>query len=75
MLRDWEKQYPGRTETMFTALQNVAPSHLMDTKLHDFKSIKVTGVASDDGDKAFDTETFAPATPSTGLASLKVVKA
>jgi tRNA 2-thiocytidine biosynthesis protein TtcA len=75
MLRDWEKQYPGRTETMFTALQNVAPSHLMDTKLHDFKSIKVTGVASDDGDKAFDTETFPAATPSTGLASLKVVKA
>ena len=75
MLRDWEKQYPGRTETMFTALQNVAPSHLMDTKLHDFKSIKVTGVPHEDGDKAFDTETFPAATPSTGLASLKVVQA
>ena len=74
MLRDWEKQYPGRTETMFTALQNVAPSHLMDTKLHDFKSIKVTGVPHEDGDKAFDTETFPAATPSTGLASLKVVQ-
>jgi tRNA 2-thiocytidine biosynthesis protein TtcA len=53
----------------------VAPSHLMDTKLHDFKSIKVTGVPHEDGDKAFDTETFPAATPSTGLASLKVVQA
>ena len=58
MLRDWEKQYPGRTETMFTALQNVAPSHLMDPKLFDFKGVTTTGVASADGDTAFDTESF-----------------
>jgi tRNA 2-thiocytidine biosynthesis protein TtcA len=74
MLRDWEKQYPGRTETMFTALQNVVPSHLMDTKRHDFKNIKVTGVASVDGDKAFDTDTFSPPTLK-GLPSLQVVQA
>ena len=59
MLRDWEKQYPGRTETMFTALQNVVPSHLMDARRYDFKGIQTTGIASDDGDKAFDTEEFA----------------
>jgi tRNA 2-thiocytidine biosynthesis protein TtcA len=58
MLRDWEKQYPGRTETMFTALQNVAPSHLMDAKLFDFKGVQATGVADANGDMAFDTETF-----------------
>jgi tRNA 2-thiocytidine biosynthesis protein TtcA len=58
MLRDWEKQYPGRTETMFTALQNVAPSHLMDAKLFDFKGVKATGVADANGDLAFDTESF-----------------
>jgi tRNA 2-thiocytidine biosynthesis protein TtcA len=57
-LRDWEKQYPGRTETMFTALQNVAPSHLMDAKLFDFKGVQATGVADANGDMAFDTETF-----------------
>jgi tRNA 2-thiocytidine biosynthesis protein TtcA len=74
MLRDWEKQYPGRTETMFTALQNVVPSHLMDTKRHDFKNIRVTGVASIDGDKAFDTDTFPPPTLK-GLPSLQVVQA
>jgi tRNA 2-thiocytidine biosynthesis protein TtcA len=59
MLRDWEKKYPGRIESMFTALQNVVPSHLMDTKRFDFKNIKTTGVADAEGDKAFDTEEFA----------------
>ena len=58
MLREWEKQYPGRTETMFTALQNVVPSHLMDHKRHDFKNIQVTGVPDADGDKVFDEEEF-----------------
>lgn len=60
MLREWEKKFPGRLENMFTALQNVVPSHLMDPKLHDFKSIQTTGVADADGDKAFDPESFAP---------------
>ena len=58
MLRDWEKQYPGRTQTMFTALQNVVPSHLMDARLYDFKNIKTTGVTSEEGDKVFDADEF-----------------
>jgi tRNA 2-thiocytidine biosynthesis protein TtcA len=62
MLRDWEKQYPGRTETMLTALQNVAPSHLMDARQHDFKNLKTTGLPDENGDKAFDGETFSPPT-------------
>ena len=63
MLREWERQHPGRIASMFTALQNVVPSHLMDRKLHDFQNIRATGVASADGDKAFDPESFAlPAT-------------
>ena len=71
MLRDWEKQYPGRIESMFTALQNVVPSHLMDTKKHDFKNIKTTGVADAEGDKAFDAEEFSPASlPGLQLVSL-----
>jgi tRNA 2-thiocytidine biosynthesis protein TtcA len=71
MLRDWEKQYPGRIESMFTALQNVVPSHLMDTKRHDFKNIKTTGLADAEGDKAFDAEEFSPASlPGLQLVSL-----
>ncbi len=41
MLTDWERQYPGRTETIFRALSNVAPSHLLDQSLFDFQGLKV----------------------------------
>ena len=58
MLREWQKKYPGRIENMFSALQNVVPSHLMDAKLHGFKDLKITGIESDEGDKAFDEEEF-----------------
>lgn len=39
MLQGWEKQYPGRLDTMFSAVQNVVPSHLADTELFDFKGL------------------------------------
>ena len=41
MLRDWEKQYPGRTETIFKSLANVSPSQLADRELFDFESLVV----------------------------------
>ncbi|WP_145563246.1 tRNA 2-thiocytidine(32) synthetase TtcA [Yersinia aldovae] len=56
MLRDWDKQYPGRIETMFSAMQNVVPSHLNDHKLFDFKSITHDSEIVDGGDLAFDRE-------------------
>lgn len=71
MLREWDRKFPGRVENMFTALQNVVPSHLLDGTLHDFKGLKATGVASEDGDKAFDREDF-PAAP--GLPGVQVVQ-
>ena len=58
MIRDWDKRFPGRVESMMRSLQNVVPSHLADIKLHDFVGIKADGVARDDGDKGFDKETF-----------------
>ena len=58
MLREWEKKYPGRVENMFNALQNVVPSHLLDGALYDFKGASATGVADENGDKAFDAEDF-----------------
>ncbi|HZZ91565.1 MAG TPA: tRNA 2-thiocytidine(32) synthetase TtcA [Usitatibacter sp.] len=36
MLREWERQHPGRVESLFNALSNVAPSHLLDRTLFDF---------------------------------------
>jgi tRNA 2-thiocytidine biosynthesis protein TtcA len=71
MLREWEKQHPGRLETMFSALQNVVPSHLADGTRHDFKGLKATGVASDDGDKAFDPEEFPAAAALSGVHVVK----
>ncbi|MBL4783119.1 MAG: tRNA 2-thiocytidine(32) synthetase TtcA [Porticoccaceae bacterium] len=41
MLQTWEKEYPGRTETIFSAIKNVAPSQLADTKLFDFTGLKL----------------------------------
>lgn len=39
MLQDWQKQWPGRIETIFNALQNVSPSHLLDKNLFDFHAL------------------------------------
>ncbi|MFQ5937910.1 MAG: tRNA 2-thiocytidine(32) synthetase TtcA [Acidiferrobacterales bacterium] len=44
MLQAWDKQCPGRLETIFQALQNVAPSQLVDRTLFDFE--RLTGRAS-----------------------------
>ena len=60
MLRQWQRQHPGRIESMFTALQNVVPSHLMDARLHDFRHLQASGVFDAMGDKAFDEEPIAP---------------
>jgi tRNA 2-thiocytidine biosynthesis protein TtcA len=39
MLADWERDYPGRTESLFTALRNVEPAHLADPRLFDFRGL------------------------------------
>jgi tRNA 2-thiocytidine biosynthesis protein TtcA len=56
MLRDWEKRFPGRVQSMFSALSHVAPSHLMDRELFDFAGLVADGRADPDGDVAFDPE-------------------
>ena len=57
LLKQWDRQYPGRIESMSTALQNVVPSHLADSQLFDFKSIEANGEENPDGDTAFDHST------------------
>jgi tRNA 2-thiocytidine biosynthesis protein TtcA len=39
MLSAWEQEYPGRIEKIFRSITNVAPSHLADTELFDFKGL------------------------------------
>ncbi len=39
MMNEWEREYPGRNETIFRALCNVAPSQLADPSLFDFAAL------------------------------------
>jgi tRNA 2-thiocytidine biosynthesis protein TtcA len=39
MLADWEREHPGRTESIFSALRSVEPATLADTSLFDFAAL------------------------------------
>jgi tRNA 2-thiocytidine biosynthesis protein TtcA len=39
MLQQWEAAYPGRTESIFSALCSVEPAHLADPSLFDFRAL------------------------------------
>ena len=54
MLREWERQYPGRTDNLFTSMGRIVPSHLLDRNLYPFATLQASGVADADGDRAFD---------------------
>jgi tRNA 2-thiocytidine biosynthesis protein TtcA len=56
MLREWEKKYPGRIETIFNALGKVETTHLLDRTLRDFAAIRATGLPTPDGDLACDED-------------------
>jgi len=40
MLQNWDRQFPGRLETIFSSLQNVAPSQLADKQLFNFMDLQ-----------------------------------
>lgn len=63
MLAQWNKDHPGRIESIFTAMQNVVPSHLADNELFDFAHLQ-TGDVIDGGDIALDKPDI-PKQPST----------
>lgn len=74
MMADWDQRYPGRTESVFTALQNLVPSHLADNNLFDFKGLRVGNALDemDGGDLVFDEPQLAdkPSLPSFGTFNL-----
>lgn len=41
MLADWEREYPGRTETIFRSIRNVSPSQLADNTLFNFSDLRL----------------------------------
>ncbi len=53
MLQGWARDFPGRIESLATALKNVVPSHLADSRLFDFVSLTQQTVVAE-GDTVFD---------------------
>ncbi|MDP9126592.1 MAG: tRNA 2-thiocytidine(32) synthetase TtcA [Pseudomonadota bacterium] len=66
MIREWERQHPGRIENVFTAMANITPSHMMDRQLFPFTTIAATGRPEPGGDIAFDDDESC-ATPRPGV--------
>jgi len=56
LIREWEKRLPGRVESIFNAMGNVVPTHLLDRTLQDFAAVRASGVPCADGDRAFDDD-------------------
>jgi len=54
MLADWEREFPGRTETIFSAMRNVATSHLADPTAFDFAGLEQRRAAASTGDTDVD---------------------
>ena len=46
MLAAWEREHPGRIESIFAAMRNVTASHLADPELFDFAALRRTGTES-----------------------------
>jgi tRNA 2-thiocytidine biosynthesis protein TtcA len=46
MLRQWEQEYPGRSETIFSAVCNVVPSHLADPTIFNFSALDSTAATT-----------------------------
>lgn len=53
MLRAWDKEFPNRLDSIFGALQNVAPSQLADRNLFDFENLQLN---RDDNIRVFEGE-------------------
>lgn len=49
MLEGWERDHPGRVDSILTAMKNVTPSHLMDRELFDFGALATAGVVDENG--------------------------
>jgi tRNA 2-thiocytidine biosynthesis protein TtcA len=45
MLADWERAFPGRTESIFSAIRNLEPAHLADPRHFDFAALERRRVA------------------------------
>ena len=56
LIHEWERRFPGRIDNIFNAMGRITPSHLMDRNLYPFTTLRSTGLADAQGDKAFDED-------------------
>ena len=63
MLQQWEREFPGRTETIFSALRHLEPAHLADPRHFDFAGLEAMRVApmSEPEEDALERALAAPA--------------
>jgi tRNA 2-thiocytidine biosynthesis protein TtcA len=47
MLQQWDEAFPGRTETIFSAISKVSPSQLADTNLFDFINLSIDRISEE----------------------------
>jgi tRNA 2-thiocytidine biosynthesis protein TtcA len=71
MLREWERRHPGRLESIFNAMRNVTPSHLLDRSLFDFGAANASGAL---GDIAFDVDEVLEAAIERGSAPAEAIR-
>ena len=46
MLQTWDRDHPGRIESIFRAMTDVVPSHLADAELFDFSDLELNQIDS-----------------------------
>jgi tRNA 2-thiocytidine biosynthesis protein TtcA len=51
MLKSWEREFPGRLESIFNGICNIAPSHLADRRLFDFVGLGSTNYTGEEGSR------------------------
>jgi len=60
MLTNWEQQFPGRLQSIFSSLSNVAPSHLLDPSLFPFKDLNNNSFRTTEKETLFDDLAVVP---------------
>ncbi|WP_313950309.1 tRNA 2-thiocytidine(32) synthetase TtcA [Accumulibacter sp.] len=76
MMADWDHRFPGRTESVFSALQKIVPSHLADRRLFDFQGLRPGSdlAAMDGGDSVFDSPPLSEAWAAPGTVPLAALR-
>jgi tRNA 2-thiocytidine biosynthesis protein TtcA len=75
MMADWDQRYPGRSESVLSALQKIVPSHLADQRMFDFRGLRPGAELStmDGGDAVFDLPAGSDPGPSPAAIRLQMV--